>query len=197
MRLQTEAKILGKVADGVEVAVEGVPHHAAYVFNCTYAEIEFAGIPLRTGVKKELTEMVLIVPPPELENRGVTVMDGPFFSTMPFPAAKLHSLSHVRYTPHESSETTVQEELTPRKSNRAAILRDSQRYLPCLARAHVVGSMFDVKATLIRNEDDDGRPILIERSVAMPRVLSVLGAKIDNIYEVRNYLRAQEWSTIA
>jgi hypothetical protein len=28
-------------------------------------------------------------------------MGGPFFSTMPFPALGLHSVSHVRYTPHK------------------------------------------------------------------------------------------------
>ncbi len=195
--LQAEARIVREVSDGVDVAVKGAVHRAAYVFNCTYADIEAAGVPLRTGVKRELAEMVLISPPPELRNLGVTVMDGPFFSTMPFPAAGLHSVSHVRYTPHESSAAGAGERLAPLKSNGVAIMRDSQRYLPCLSRARVMGSMFDVKATLVRNEDDDGRPILIERSAAMPRVLSVLGAKIDNIYEVRSFLRTQKWSIAA
>jgi glycine/D-amino acid oxidase-like deaminating enzyme len=197
LRLRTEAKIMDGDADGVDVDVDGTSCHAAYVFNCTYADIGFTGVQLGTGVKRELAEMVLIVPPPELVKLGVTVMDGPFFSTMPFPAAGLHSLSHVRYTPHESSASMIREPLDPQKSNGTAILRDSQRYLPCLSRARVVGSMFDVKAILLRNEDDDGRPILIERSAAIPRVLSVLGAKIDNIYEVRRFLRAQDWSIAA
>ena len=170
---------------------------AGHVVNCTYAEIEFAGVALRTRVKKELTEMVLIAPPPELRNLGVTVMDGPFFSTMPFPAAGLHSLSHVRYTPHAASDAAHNEGLAPLRSNRTAMLRDTERYLPCMAGAHVVGSLFDIKATLIRNEDDDGRPILMERSKPMPRVLSVLGAKIDNIYDVRSYLRTQDWAMAA
>lgn len=193
LRLQAEARILGGDDDAVDVDVQGARHRAAYVFNCTYADLEFAGIPLRTGLKKELTEMLLIEPPPELRNLGITVMDGPFFSTMPFPAAGLHSLSHVRYTPHESYDGAQRQSLAPQRSNREAIMRDSQRYLPCLSRAAVVGSMFDIKATLIRNEEDDGRPILIERNAALPRVLSVLGAKIDNIYEVRSYLRNEAW----
>ena len=195
--VEAEAKILGGDTAGVDVAIDGVPHRASYVFNCTYADLEFAGVKLRSGIKKELAEIVLIKPPPELQNLAVTVMDGPFFSTMPFPAAGLHSLSHVRFTPHESHHAPTFQPLMPCKSNRVAILRDSQRYLPCLASADIVGSLFDVKATLVRHENDDARPILIERAADVPRVLSVLGAKIDNIYEVRQFLRAQDWSMAA
>jgi hypothetical protein len=77
------------------------------------------------------------------------------------------------------------------------MIRDAQRYLPCLARAPVIGSLFEIKATLARHEDDDGRPVLIERSAAMPRVLSVLGAKIDNIYDIKAFLRSQDWRMAA
>jgi hypothetical protein len=45
-----------------------------------------------SAIKRELTEMVLIAPPPQLRGRGFTIMDGPFFSVMPFPAAGLHAL---------------------------------------------------------------------------------------------------------
>ncbi|UUZ52767.1 hypothetical protein LP419_26595 [Massilia sp. H-1] len=76
---------------------------APYVFNCTYSGLnqltgDFPGV--RTGLKHEITEMALMQLPPELLNLGVTLMDGPFFSMMPFPARGLHTLSHVRYTPH-------------------------------------------------------------------------------------------------
>ncbi len=193
VRLGTTARILGGDPDQVDVAVAGSVHRARYVFNCTYSDIEFAGVSLRAGIKKELTEMVLMEPPRELRDVGVTVMDGPFFSCMPFPSLGLHSLSHVTYTPHESYSGTTRETLVPTKSNRVAMIRDSQRYMPSLGRARVVGSMFEVKAILIRNEKDDGRPILIERAEHLPNVMSVLGAKIDNIYEVRDFLRAQNW----
>jgi hypothetical protein len=122
LRLRTEARILAEAPGGVDVAVNDAVCRASYVFNCTYADIEFAGVTLRAGIKRELAEMVLIAPPPELRNLGVTVMDGPFFSTMPFPAAGLHSLSHVRYTPHESSASATEGTLMPRKSNSTAIL---------------------------------------------------------------------------
>jgi glycine/D-amino acid oxidase-like deaminating enzyme len=196
VRLGTQARIRGASSGHVELQLGPDVLRARHVVNCSYADIEDAGVGLRTRIRRELAEMVLIVPPVALEGLGVTVMDGPFFSTMPFPSAGLHSLSHVRYTPHaatEASGTMPQ----PSRSNRAAMLRDSQRMLPCLAEARVVGSIFETKVTLLRNEADDGRPVLMERSATMPRVLSVLGAKIDNIYEVRSYLRSQDWSMAA
>ena len=197
LRLGEAARILDWDDRRVRVGIGERVERAAQVFNCTYADLEFVGAPLLTGLKREMAEMLLIEPPPDLRGVGVTVMDGPFFSTMPFPAAGLHSLSHVSFTPHESATAKDGPGMRPRRSNRDAIVRDAQRFLPCLAQARVRHSIFEVKATLIRNEDDDGRPILIERNPAAPRILSVLGAKIDNIYDVRAYLRAQAWDLAA
>jgi glycine/D-amino acid oxidase-like deaminating enzyme len=194
LRLGAEAQIVCIDDHGAAVRVSDVVEYPAFVFNCTYAELEFAGIPLATRVKKELTEIALIDPPQDLKPFGVTVMDGPFFSIMPFPPAGMHSLSHVRYTPHEASTAQTREVLVPMASNRNAMIRDAQRYLPCLRQTMTVRSIFDIKATLIHNEDDDGRPILIEQAEDMPRVLSVLGSKIDNIYDVRAFLRSKSWA---
>jgi hypothetical protein len=46
---------------------------------------------------------------------------------------------------------------------------------------------------LAGNEDDDGRPILFEKSVRSPRVISILGAKIDNIYDVLELIEREAW----
>ena len=51
-------------------------------------------------LQHEVTEMALVRMPDELRGAALTVMDGPFFSVMPFPDRGLHTLSHVRYTPH-------------------------------------------------------------------------------------------------
>lgn len=196
VQLGVEARVLGAEGGGVEVGVGGEVVRAHHVVNCTYADIAFAGVALRSRVRREMAEMVLVEAPPELRGMGITVMDGPFFSVLPFPAAGagVHSLSHVRYTPHGANDDGEAGGLAPSWSNRDAMVRDGARYLPCLGRARVMGSVFEVKATLARHEGDDGRPVLVERSEAMPRVLSVLGAKIDNIYEIRRFLRGQDWS---
>ena len=60
-----------------------------------------------------------------------------------------------------------------------------------------MGSLFDIKTVLARNEEDDGRPILVEQSHEIPRVFSILGSKIDNIYDVRKFLHGQRWDLAA
>jgi len=177
---------------------------ARYIFNCTYSGLKRVpgiGTHCRTELKQEITEMVLIEPPEELRGIGVTVMCGPFFSAMPFPARPgLHSLSHVRYTPHCSwVDNGGPETLDPydairnydRKSNGLHMLKDAQRYLPALAGARIVDSLFEVKTLLLRNEIDDGRPILMERSSSMPNLYSIMGGKLDNIYDVIERLEAE------
>ena len=167
---------------------------ARRVFNCTYAQanqfLAASGVPpLR--LKHELTEMALIEVPPALRGRGITVMDGPFFSTMPFPAEGLHTLSHVRYTPHESWLEPEQLRdphayLASRQpaSKCVYMLRDAQRFVPALSRARHVRSLFTVKTLLAQNETDDGRPILFRQHAELPGLTTVLGGKIDNIYDV-------------
>lgn len=193
VRTGTAARVIGHGSSAVSVDVGGKLETASWLFNCTYAELERTGITLKSRIRKEITEMVLIEPPLPLANVGVTVMDGPYFSTMPFPAAGLHSLSHVRYTPHHASDEVGHRLADPVRSNRDYMLRDAARYMPDLGGAKVVRSIFEVKAVLTRSEANDARPILIERSEDSDRILSILGAKIDNIYDVREYLSNQSW----
>jgi hypothetical protein len=56
--------------------------------------------------------------------------------------------------------------------------------------AEYVDSLFEVKTILARNEGDDGRPILFEQHTALPGCYSVLGGKIDNIFDVIERLDA-------
>lgn len=171
-----------------------------YVFNCSYAGLNhFQGeFPLvRAAFKHEITEMALLELPEALKGIGVTVMDGPFFSCMPFPARDLHSLSHVRYTPHTSwmsqKEVNPYEKLQNYHQHTRVdrMLRDSARYLPALNGAKYVESLFEVKTVLMKNEVDDGRPILFEKSSELPGCYSILGGKIDNIYDVLEKIYAE------
>jgi glycine/D-amino acid oxidase-like deaminating enzyme len=163
------------------------------VFNCTYsstnrvlAASSLTTIPLR----HELTELALVRVPPPLESRAATVMCGPFFSVMPFPARGLHSLSHVRYTPHgawldrgKGSEAPARD-VTPATTNVERMRRDAERYLPALHEVTYVESLWEFKTVLPSSDVDDSRPILFRRDPAVPNVISIVGAKIDNIYDV-------------
>jgi glycine/D-amino acid oxidase-like deaminating enzyme len=165
-----------------------------WLFNCTYAGLNRLDGLGRTAarLKFEITEMVLIDMPDDLADLAVTVMDGPFFSTLPFPDRGLHTLSHVRYTPHFSWTSEEAPDADPYavlaaygKTSRAGqMMRDVRRYMPGLASAEPVDSLFEVKTVLLANEVDDGRPILFEQHPRNERCVSVLGGKIDNVYDV-------------
>jgi glycine/D-amino acid oxidase-like deaminating enzyme len=173
---------------------DGGAIRAQCVFNCTYSQIN--RLLTQSGleplpVKHEITELALIAPPPALRNLGVTLMDGPFFSTMPFPAENLHSLSHVRYTPHESwvepaamRDPHAYLEARPPQSNCMYMIRDAKRYLPAIGEAKHVRSLFTVKTVLVQNEVDDGRPILLRWHPDLGNMATIMGGKIDNIYDV-------------
>jgi glycine/D-amino acid oxidase-like deaminating enzyme len=182
---------VARIADGT-IFVGDQQVDADEVFVCTYAGTNdlfarsgMAALPL----KHELVEMALIEPPPELAGIGVTVMCGPFFSTIPFPSRGLHTLSHVRYTPHYAwSDPHVDVAAVFRDFRRSTqfpqMIRDAQRYLPGIAAARYVESWWEVKTILPQSDANDSRPILYHRDAASPHVAVILGAKIDNIYDV-------------
>jgi glycine/D-amino acid oxidase-like deaminating enzyme len=171
-----------------------------YVFNCTYSGLnqlggDYPGTQIK--LKHEITEMALLREPPALRGLGITVMDGPFFSIMPFPALGLHTLSHVRYTPHmhwfDKTGADPYQQLANygRQSRSYRMIRDVARYMPAVLDAKYVDSLFEVKTVLVKNEGDDGRPILFERHASLPNCYSILGGKIDNIYDVLEKLDAE------
>lgn len=194
-------KLLG--VNFVREGEAGMQLNTHYLFNCTYSGLnQFEGDFPRTCVdlKQEITEMALMRVAPELEQLGITVMDGPFFSIMPFPARGLHTVSHVRYTPHQqwvdAPGVNPYERLKdyPRDSRIDRMVRDISRYLPSMQNSEYVDSLYEVKTILVKNEGDDGRPILLEKHERMPRCYSILGGKIDNIYDVLEKLEAEDIS---
>ncbi|WJK08342.1 FAD-dependent oxidoreductase [Pseudomonas fluorescens] len=198
--LHSPLTVIAENAQGHREAI-----NCRYVFNCTYSGLnqftgDFPGV--SAGLKQEITEMALMQMPESLEGVGITVMDGPFFSTMPFPARGLHTLSHVRYTPH--LHWNDQPDFDPyarlddyvRESRVDRMVRDVGRYIPAVLQARHVDSLFEVKTVLVKNEGDDGRPILFERHMELPGCYSILGGKIDNIYDVIETLEKEHISRI-
>lgn len=197
-------KALGVVLRSADGGEEFISCH--YIFNCAYSGLnqfkgDFPGT--RTGIKQEITEMALMRVPSKLVGLGITVMDGPFFSLMPFPARNLYTLSHVRYTPHQY--WTDQQGVDPYRKlehyDRATrvdrMVRDAARYLPAVLDAEYVDSLFEVKTILAKNEGDDGRPILFEKYIELPGCYSILGGKIDNIYDVLEKLDGEQFVDVS
>ena len=175
-----------------------------FLYNCAYSALN--GLLSRSGLRTirlthEAAEIALVEPPPRLRNLGITVMCGPFFSMMPFPPAGLASLSHVRYTPHYAWTEEAEEQAAaphlpafPLPTNFDRMRRDAARYVPAMRECTHVRSLWEVKTILPQSDANDSRPILLERDSRVLRLISLLGGKIDNVFDLDEALswRAEE-----
>lgn len=200
VRVNTEVLRLAGRHDGSLTVDCRWPHGeetfaAAEVYNCTYSQLNqplaLSRLPL-VPLKHELAEMALVEVPDVFRDKAITMMCGPFFSCMPFPARGLHSLSHVRYTPHRAWHDNADKFSNPRRelerdvrrTNFPYMIRDAQRYLPLLVDCRYIDSLWEVKTVLPASEESDSRPILFKKHWGLPNLHCVMGAKIDNVYDV-------------
>ena len=198
VRLGVEVVALSSAAGRAVTRLHsGAEEVSDWCINCTYARLRTLS-PRTAGMaplKHEVAEIALVESSLPLEARCVTVMDGPFFSLMPFPDRGCDTLTHVRYTPHffwieggtDARDPYAVLDGSDLKSRFPYMIRDAARYMPGLASSRHIGSMFEIKTVLERNEVDDGRPILCEQDPDSPRVVFVLGSKLDNVYDVLTY----------
>ena len=169
-------------------------------YNSINSLLKSSGLPLISLIN-EVTEIALVENPnpilfSEMQEAGITVMDGPFFSIMPFPTSHCYSLTHVRYTPHyqwietEAAynpplSTLDRSSFNKELSHFDLMRRDAGRYLPELMNLKYIRSLYEVKTILPRNANDDGRPILHKKDYGGIKNLNiVIGAKLDNIYDI-------------
>lgn len=173
-------------------------YYAEHVLSCTYANINTlhraSKLPL-VRLKHEIAEMCLVRLPEKIKDFSITMMDGPFFSIMPFPSRGLHTLSHVRYTPRESwvdNEDTSDDRHDTHRYLEQRHLRtaypqmynDVVRFIPALKDMEYVESIVDIKTVLMKSEDDDSRPILYRSDFGVEGYVCIMGGKLDNIYDV-------------
>lgn len=178
--------------------------HAPLVINSTYAGINalLTASALPTlPLKYEYTEMALVSVPSSLKGLSFTLMDGAFFSLMPYPAQGCYTLSHVRYTPHCAWNDRIYPHANPyeilstlkqsRQSNFPLMQADSARYLPALTELTYHSSLYEIKTLQLRNEIDDGRPIVFAKDYGIKGFCTIMGGKIDNIYEIMELLKVE------
>lgn len=185
---------------------------SGFVLNSTYAGInqilKLAGFE-EFKIKYELCEIILCNVNDRLKNIGFTVMDGPFFSIMPFGMTQDHSLTSVTFTPHKVSFDDVPKFTCQKDSNGAC----SQERLyncndcpakPATAYPYMSGlalkymrdeygfeykkSLFSMKPILLSSEIDDSRPTLIRKFSDKPVFIGVLSGKINTVYDLDEVL---------
>ena len=190
----------------------GESFESGFVLNATYAGtnqiLKIAGFDL-FKIKYELCEIIICEVNDELKNLGFTVMDGPFFSIMPFGKSGYHSLTSVTFTPHTTSFDDFPTFSCQDKSNglcsrfRLANCNycnakpDSAfPYMAKLARKFINDdyafkyrqSMFSIKPILISSEIDDSRPTVIRKYSSNPTFVGVLSGKINTVYDLDEVL---------
>ncbi len=187
---------------------------APFVLNATYASVnqiieKTEGIDQeKFKIKYELCEIILCEPDDTLRGTGITVMDGPFFSIMPFGKTGLHSLTSVTFTPHVTSYEELptfrcqegSEECRPEalgNCNTCIHKPDSAwPYMSHLADKYLKPeyaytykeSLYSMKPILKSSEVDDSRPTAIRVLSESPVFISVLSGKINTVYDLDAYL---------
>lgn len=185
---------------------------APFVLNASYASanqiLTMAGF-MPFNIKYELCEITLCSAGEKLSEYGFTVMDGPFFSIMPFGETGFHSLTSVTFTPHSTCYETVPSFECQSRSNGfctparlgncnlcPAKPQSAFPYMSSLARKYLRDefefqydqSLYSLKPILKASEIDDSRPTVIKVLSEKPSFVSVLSGKINTIYDLDEVL---------
>ena len=151
----------------------------------------------------EISEIALLTSP-QMQNIGLTVMDGPFGSMMPYGKSGLLSLSSVPYTHHKVSYESkpafnCQEGIANCSplasgicndcvakpiSNYTKMKRQMAQYFSPDVQLNYFSSLFTIKSKLMANFIDDGRPTVISILNEKPRFYCIFAGKINSIYEI-------------
>lgn len=191
---------------------DGISYKSGFVLNATYAGtnqiLDMIGYE-KFGIKYELCEIILCDVNERLKNIGFTVMDGPFFSIMPFGKTGFHSLTSVTFTPHTTSYDRVPTFSCQERSkgfcstshlgncNDCPVKPETAfPYMANLARKYMLDdygfeyrhSLFSMKPILMCSEIDDSRPTVIRKYSERPTFVGVLSGKINTVYDLDEVL---------
>jgi hypothetical protein len=154
----------------------------------------------------ELTEVIIGKVIPELRNLGFTVMDGPFWSMMPYGVGDKVSLTNVGLTPLARSApearfpcqllrfdcSSIQLQSCSNCSFRPESLATHQiqhmaAYLKQASGFTPSESLLTVKAILSTSEIDDSRPTLVLKE-ERNRITTIFSGKVTTVFDLEQEL---------
>ena len=218
LKIETSAKILkvNQNQKNWKIEIQNIENLAVKriksnnVISASYAGSN--GILNQFGFKEldlihEITEITM-VESKAFSEIGLTVMDGPFTSIMPFGLSGFHSLSSVSYTPHEISKEnkptfSCQQKnqncrpdfpgvcntcIAKPSTNYDKMENQIRHYLKKTVDLKYVDSKFTVKSKLKSSFIDDGRPTHILKLKENPSFYCIFAGKINSIYEIEKVL---------
>lgn len=209
-----EIQDIEKQHDAYIINTKKGEYRSCFVLNATYAGanqiLDIVGYE-KLGIKYELCEIILCDVNDKLKEVGLTVMDGPFFSIMPFGRTGMHSLTSVTFTPHTTSYDALptfrcQEKsggfCTKRRLGNCNICpvkpQTAFPYMANLARKYLLDeygfeykeSLFSMKPILRSSEVDDSRPTVIRQYSENPTFIGVLSGKINTVFDLDEILES-------
>lgn len=208
-------RLLSIVNNGSEYELtlkDGFHITSRFVLNATYASVnqildKLGYEPFR--IKYELCEIILCTVNEKLHGIGLTVMDGPFFSIMPFGRTGYHSLTSVTFTPHVSCKGPLpvfdcqarsggfcSSEWLGNCNDCPSKPESAWPYMNNLAHKYMSDdlkfdfdhTLFSMKPILLASEIDDSRPTVIRTFSTEPVFVSVLSGKINTVYDLDDIL---------
>lgn len=210
---EARIKNINKYDNCYLIALEnGQQFETRFLLNSSYASVNQIISLLdfeKVKIKYELCEVILCKVSDNFLNKGITVMDGPFFSLMPFGKTGLHSLTAVSHTPHKTSnkdlptfdcQSKSQGTCSPKQLGNCntciARPKTSWPYMNALAKKYLkddfeieyIESLFSIKPILKDSEVDDSRPTVIKTHSTNPTFISVLSGKINTVYDLNEIL---------
>lgn len=195
-----------------EIKAKEETYVSGYILNATYSSVNQILNKLgfeQFKIKYELCEIILCKVSEKFQKVGFTIMDGPFFSIMPFGKTGYHSLTSVAFTPHmvchknlpsfpcqSKSKGYCSKENLGNCNECIAKPKSAWDYMSTLAKKYLkeeygfeyVTSLFSMKPILRASEIDDSRPTVIKIFTENPTFVSVLSGKINTIYDLDEVL---------
>jgi len=193
--------------------ISGLRIKSQGVFNCTYASVnqilDLFGFDL-FDIKYEICEVALCSVDEKMKNLGITMMDGPFFSIMPYGKNALHTLTAVEFTPRKTSSNSLPHfscqdlvsNCTPKLlqncntcpsrpvSSYVDMRQLAFKYLKPEFQITYKESLFAIKPILSFSEMDDSRPTIVQTYSEEPKFVTVLSGKVNAIYELEQIINA-------
>lgn len=213
IRYNSTINTINKKENYFEILLKsGEKYVTEFLLNATYASCnqilnKLGYEPFK--IKYELCEIILCKVSGKLKDVGITVMDGPFFSIMPFGKTGYHSLTSVTFTPHVTSYDSLPTFECQKRSNGFCspeqlgncndcpakpesawpyMSNMAKKYLKDEFKFEYAGSLFSMKPILKASEIDDSRPTVIKQYSTNPTFISVLSGKINTVYDLDEVL---------
>lgn len=213
IRFGVTIEAIEKLQDVYELTLKDMEKvQTGFLLNATYAStnqiLDMVGFE-KFKIKYELCEIILCEVNDTLKEYGFTVMDGPFFSIMPFGKTGLHSLTSVTFTPHTTSYDPVPTFACQESSEGYCSVKrmgncndcpakpvSAFPYMANLARKYLKDtyefsykdSLFSMKPILMSSEIDDSRPTVVRKYSSNPTFVGVLSGKINTVYDLDEVL---------